>query len=51
MGLVKQKVIQLTERGNPKVERDCGELLATIEEAVARLHGILFTAQMLPKCW
>ena len=35
MGLVKQKVIQLTERGNPKVERDCGELLATIEEADA----------------
>jgi HEAT repeat protein len=35
MGLVKQKVLQFAERGNPKVERDCGELVAALEEADA----------------
>lgn len=35
MGLVRQKVLQFAERGNPKVERDCGELVAVLEEADA----------------
>ena len=35
MGLVKQKVIQLAERGKPNVERDRSELVAALEDADA----------------
>ena len=35
MGLIKQKVVQLVERGEPKPEPDCNELAATLESADA----------------
>jgi HEAT repeat protein len=35
MGLVKQKIVQLTERGKPRPERDCHELAAVLEDANA----------------
>jgi HEAT repeat protein len=35
MGLVKQKIVQLAERGKPKVERDYNELAAALETADA----------------
>jgi HEAT repeat protein len=38
MGLVKQKVIQLAERGTPKPERYCDELLAALEDADAGIR-------------
>jgi len=38
MGFVKQKVIQLAERGSPKPERDCGELVAALEDADASVR-------------
>ena len=35
MGLVKQKVVQLAERGDPKPELDCDELLTVLESGDA----------------
>ena len=35
MGLIKQKVIQLVDRGKPEVEQDCGKLVTALEDADA----------------
>jgi len=35
MGLVKQKIIQLADRGEPKPERDCDALAAALEDSDA----------------
>jgi len=35
MGLVKQKIIQLAERGKPEFERTCGEIAIALEDADA----------------
>jgi HEAT repeat protein len=35
MGLVKQKIVQMAERGNPELERNCGEIAIALQDADA----------------
>jgi hypothetical protein len=55
MGLVKQKIVQLAERGKPKDEQEYNELAAALETemlpAGARQHARSSTARTLPQRW